>query len=233
MLNIIKPNKEAVANIFKLILSPETEIPISVPSKELNNFRDEDITAACHFKGIYGIVTDELVEFLSYIIGDYSAIEVAAGYGTLGRSLGIPRTDFKAQDRLEVKLHYALGGQPTIDYPGDVIEYDALDAIKKYKPKVVLASWFTAKKDIDGNDMNMYGIDEDDILNNNSIEIYIHIGHESVHKNKAILRHSHDVISAPWLRSRSMSKGVPQIRIWSKKRIDYSKIPMSFSLEHL
>jgi hypothetical protein len=233
MIKAIEINKEEIQKLSNLIVDPQTDIPKSIPSNALSPFSTDDICAFCNRKAVYGIVTDELLDFLRQIIGDRSAIEIAAGYGTLGRELKIPLTDKKIQEFPEVKIMYEMMQQPVISYPKDVEKLDALDAIRKYKPKVVVAQWFTARKDVDGKDLSVYGINEDDILNNEHVETYIHIGHSSVHANKAILRHPHIVITAPWLKSRATSKGVPQICIWTRKHIDLKTIESTFIINYV
>lgn len=91
----------------------------------------------CHKIGIYQIITTELIQFLGLLIGEDKTIEVACGYSTIGRSLCIPFSDLRMQDRWDVKQFYANGGQPTINYPDDVQKWDAVDFTIKHKPDIV------------------------------------------------------------------------------------------------
>ncbi len=185
-------------DLNKLLLKDGKLIP--VPYKELTKFSQEKISVFCHKHAFYQIPTTELIDFLRNEIGELKAIEIGAGNGSIGRSLGIPLTDNRVQERPKVKLYYDTMGQPTVTYPSDIIKLGGNVAVERMKPDVVIASWVTGK-DIG----NHYGIQETKIVR--AVKKYIHIGNELTHAAKLILtRFDYKIIQEDWLVSRSMEK---------------------------
>jgi hypothetical protein len=173
-----------------------------------------DLRIFCHKHARYLIVTKELVEYLKTVIGGRSAIEIGAGSGDLGFHLGIHMTDNYCQTWPDVVSFYQSTQQPTVNYGSDVERLDAVDAVKKYKPKVVVGAWVTQWIDPDlppESPGSIYGIKEDEILD--LVDTYIVIGAEGIHKEKKILKYPHKVIDAPFVRSRRTDN---KIWIWNK-----------------
>lgn len=168
----------------------------------------------CHKHARYGIPTVELINYIQSLIDGRSAIEIGAGNGDLGYHLRIPMTDSKIQDEPEVREYYKSVDQPTIDYPKDVEKLEALEAIQKYKPQVVVGSWLTTFSPcvVDYNS-SPYGIEEDQILN--LVETYILIANLNVHGDKPILKEPHEEVVAPWIMSRSMNSENNRLFIWN------------------
>ncbi len=180
----------------------------------------DEVRAFCHFQGRYGLPTVEVVEYLKDIIDGRTAIEIGSGHGDLGFHLGIPMTDSKIQSKPDIQKEYEKMKQPIIKYPEDVEELEARAAVKKYKPKVVVASWvtnkFKAKSDVKG---FTYGVDEEQIIN--AVETYILVGNLEVHGHKAIMNRRHIQIAQPWIISRSIAPQMNRIFIWNnEKRIN-------------
>jgi hypothetical protein len=94
-------------------------------------------------EGLYSFPTEELCEFLRARIAGRTAIEVGAGHGSLAEALSIPATDNRQQEEEGMKAHYEEIGQPTVRYGDNVEKLDALAAVTKYKPQVVIACWVT------------------------------------------------------------------------------------------
>lgn len=163
----------------------------------------------------YQIPTRELVDFLREKIGTRTAIEIGAGMGDLGQHLAIHMTDSAHQvERPEVLSYYRLLGQaPTIP-PACVERIDALAAIDKYRPQVVVGAWITQKFREGDTHGNEYGPDEEEIVRN--CEMYIHIGNEGVHGDKRIRKMKHQTLRFPWLVSRSADQSRNVIYIWEK-----------------
>jgi hypothetical protein len=162
-------------------------------------------------QALYGLPTNELVEFIKTRIGGRTAIEIGSGNGCLGRALGIHRTDNKMQQWPDIIKRYKEGGQKTVFYPNDVKKLDYKKAIIKFKPQVIVASWVTQ------NDLNVYGMDEDWILD--SCDMYIHVGHSDVHSRKKINKRPHQVFTCDdvdFLYSRSFKEKKEIIQIWGK-----------------
>lgn len=187
-----------------------------LPAAFYDKFPPEELRLFCHFFARYGLPTVELVEFLKTYIGDRSAIEIGAGCGDLGRALNIPMTDNYCQDWPEVKAHYQICGQPIIQYGKDVERLDALDAVKKYKPDVVIGQWVTHW--IDPNlpfppgGGNIYGIKENLLLNSKCQ--YIMIGNRRVHGMKPIRSLPHDELQLPFIKSRANYPEDNVIYVW-------------------
>ena len=189
----------------------------NLPYELLNRFSQEQISLFCHTHAIYQLPTQELIHFIQKHIEGESAIEIGSGNGCMGRSLGIRMTDNKMQELPEVRGYYQMMGQPVIKYGEDVEHIDAISAVKKYQPKVVVASWVTHKFKEGMNVGNALGIEEE-LLFENGVEKYIHIGNEKTHMYKPILeifpvrKFKHKTII-----SRSMARDQNIIYIFTKK----------------
>lgn len=189
-----------------------------VPANILAEIPQQHLTLFGHKHGFYCFPTVELAEWLK-IPGLENTIEIGAGHGALARYLGIPATDSKLMQNPEVALLYRLMGQPVTTYPDDVIKLDAVEAIKKYKPKTVIGCWVTHKyiEEEAAREGNMYGVDEQWVLKN--VDRYIIIGNEKVHGQKKILELSHKTYKFPWLYSRSVEPTKNIIYVWEKVSI--------------
>lgn len=171
----------------------------------------------CHKYARYGISTTELIDYIKNIIADRSCIEIGAGAGDLGFHLGVKMTDSKQQEDSVVRKAYEAMKQPIIKYPKDVEKIDALDAVKKYKPQVVVASWITPYskyKTTFGS--NPYGIKEKEILD--IVETFIIVGNLDQHHDKPIRYFHHDVILEPWIVSRAKDQSKNCIFLWDSRK---------------
>lgn len=189
-----------------------------LPLVPANYFDDLDfipLRLFCHFKARYLLPTQELVDFLkTELIGSRSAIEIGSGSGDLAQHLEIPATDNYCQTFPDVKRFYETIRQPTITYGQNVERIEALEAIDKYKPDVVIGAWVTQW--IDKHEPpppsggSIHGIKEDELLK--KVNKYIVIGAEETHGGKEILKYPHRKIAAPFVRSRRDDN---YIWIWS------------------
>ena len=189
---------------------------IPVPFNELNKFPQEMISLFCHKHALYQIPTTELIDFIkAEIKGD--AIEIGSGNGCIGRSLGILMTDNKMQLRPDVKAIYDIQGQPTITYGDDVEELDAISAVKKYKPTTVVACWVTHLWKEGMTQGNMLGIEEE-LLFENGVKQYIHVGNSSIHSFKPILdKYPVNKFKFPEIVSRTMKRDLNEIYIFTNR----------------
>lgn len=189
----------------KLLKVVEASFYSKIPQQHLSLF--------CHKYGLYCLPTIELAQWLKEQIDD-TTIEIGSGNGALARYLGVPATDSKFMELPEIKMYYYALGQPTTKYADDVVKLDAVAAIKKYKPKTVFGCWVTHKfrQDEQERGGNMYGIDEDWVLQN--VNKYIVIGNEQTHGKKRILRHTHKELKFHWLYSRSLEYSKNVIYVW-------------------
>lgn len=189
-------------------------------ANELKSYPENALRIFCHRQGRYGLPTIELIDYIKKLIGDRNAIEIGCGHGDLGYHLGIPITDSHIQSDPQVKLFYMMGGQPVIEYPNDVEKLEALEAIKKYKPQVVVGSWITRwvdknKQYAPGCHGSIFGVKEHELLR--MVDTYIMVGNLEVHKGKPIFNRPHKEIEAEWIVSRAQYPEKNRIFIWSKK----------------
>ena len=170
----------------------------------------------CVRHGIYGFPTTELVEFLRERIEGRSAIEIGSGNGVLAEALGIPATDNRQQEDPAIRAHYDLIQQPVVQYGEHIEKLDAAQAIAKYKPEVVVASWVTHRFDPTRLDAggSETGVDETALLR--SCDTYLFVGNEQVHARKAIWALPHTKLTPPWLFSRAMNGSSDLAAIWAQ-----------------
>lgn len=184
---------------------------------ELAAIPNELLRRWCGENARYGLVTQELVSWLRGVIGGRHAIEIGAGMGDLGRALGIPMTDSARQTDFEMRLYYMMIGRTVTDPPPDVERIDASQAVAKYKPQVVIASWVTqlalAEDEVQA---FVYGVDEEALLE--VVDTYIHIGNIAVHGKKRILSRPHKVYAFPWLYSSALRPELNRIWVWHRRR---------------
>lgn len=173
-------------------------------------FSAEAIRLFMHFKAIYCLPTQELIDFLKDQVGDKSAIEIGCGLGIIGKALNIPATDNLLQSRPEIKLLYSLTGQPTIKYPKHVIKFDGVEAVKHYKPQVAIGAFITHKWN--GKSGNQWAIEEPKILP--LVEKYIHVGDEEIHKEKPLMKMPFTKYTPQWLLARGKNAF---IGVWENK----------------
>lgn len=179
---------------------------------------NEALRLWCHQHARYGLPTRELYEWLLAEINGRFAIEVGSGSGDLAYHLGIIGTDNYQQTFPDVKALYDATEQPTIRYGQMVERLSAEEAIRKYNPQVVIASWVTQW--IDPNlpyppeGGNMYGIKEDEIIKSGIT--YILIGNETVHGTKKIMRLPHETFNLPFVYSRSARPDLDRIWVWNR-----------------
>jgi hypothetical protein len=196
-----------------------------VPSTTFQGIPHDDIRVWCHKHAIYGLVTTELVDWLKDRIGQRSAIEIGSGNGCLGRALDIPHTDSYIQADPAIQALYAMQGQPTVTYGKSVEKLEAIDAVRKYRPQVVVGMWVTqyvAPEDplpVGGG--SIYGIKEREILRSPGLEEYIVVGSHSVHGTKDILLNpptgwSCKLFKPPGLRSRAADPMGNTIYVFTK-----------------
>jgi hypothetical protein len=155
------------------------------PSEKIKAFDENMLRYFCMQKGIYALPTEELVSDLQRISSRVKMIELAAGTGLLGSSVGISMYDNKMQEWPAIKAEYQRLKQPTITYGAGVIQKDGLQAVRDELPDVVVSSWMTSKYIPMSNEGNPYGVDELTMMDH--IWMYIHIGNESVHSSKMSL----------------------------------------------
>jgi len=84
-------------------------------------------------KGIYCFYSGRLIRELARMIGERSALEIAAGDGTLSRFLTAEGVRIVATDD--------YSWSKSIDFPEAVVRQDARQAVRTRRPEVVICSW--------------------------------------------------------------------------------------------
>lgn len=168
--------------------------------------------------GLYSFPTVELVHRLHEIIDGRSAIEVGAGHGVLAEALGILATDSHQQAMPKYRTLYEAMQQPIVPYGPNVEKLDAVAAIRKHKPRVVIGCWVTHRYDprrpfAGGNEV---GLDEEWILDH--CETYVVVGNTKVHEHKAIWKRPHVIEHPPYVFSRAANGSPDFIAVWKGAR---------------
>lgn len=173
----------------------------------------------CSRQGVYSLPTTELIAWLKDFVGGRRAMEIGSGSGAICRALRIRGTDNFMQDRPDISAIYQGTGQATVKYSPQVERIAAYDAVRKFKPQVVIAAWVThlynpAEHWREG---NQWGVDERDIIEN--CEAYVFVGNRHTHRNKPIWDLPHTVIEPDWLYSRAMTDAADFIAVWERAKL--------------
>jgi hypothetical protein len=112
-----------------------------LPAAELTALDRAELRLFCQEEAVYQLPTVELIAQLRDRIGDRTALEIGAGRGDIGRHLGIRLTDSHMQAEPQYRKLYEAAGAHAIRYPKDIEKLNYKQAIKKYKPAVVVACW--------------------------------------------------------------------------------------------
>ncbi len=210
-------NKKDIKDISGDLLDENKKLKL-FPSSYWRDLNWQNFRAFCHEHGRYCIPTIEMIDFLRAIIKNRKTIEIGAGNGDLGHHLNIHMTDSKLQDRPEVKLEYLMMGQPTIEYPEEVEDMEAIIAVLSHKPQVVIGSWVTSfgNPTVEKYGCNLYGVNESVMLDAPHLETYILIGNIDQHGNKPIMKMPHDEYFFDWHVSRAKKQENNRIWVWNR-----------------
>ena len=184
-----------------------------IPAADVTRYGADKVRLFLHKYALYTMPTTELIDHLAGIIAGRTAIEIGAGMGVIGRSLKIPLTDNKMQEWPEVKAQYQMMGQPTIQYPCDVEKLDALAAVKKYRPQVVIGSYITHLWKPGMSHGNQYGVDTLKLIK--SVDEYYMIGNLQTHVHDPAMKFLYDVERHDFLHTRGR-KDTSVIFHWKK-----------------
>ncbi|EMD0638896.1 hypothetical protein VPZ60_004312 [Salmonella enterica] len=142
-----------------------------------------------HKHGVYSFPTLEAVQFIRDAIAgrEHQTIEIGAGMGQWSKALGIRATDSYLQRRPDIMKRYLDAGQPIAKYGPHVRRYEAMQAVREFRPTVVVAAWVTQRFRSDRFCIrgNVDGVDELRLLQ--YVDEYILIGNTGSHADKMIL----------------------------------------------
>ena len=193
-----------------------------VKAEELAKFDQKQICFFCHTTGLYQLPTVELMDFLAkeILFSPYqNPIEIGAGAGHIGRSLGIKMCDNYNMLNPEIKEHYEKAGIPITDYGKDVERLDAIEGVKKYRSEVILGCYVSGKNaSMYGMSISdMAGLDEKAILDLSFVQKYVVVGNEETHKNKLIFKQfPFKKLKFDWIYGRAFDKSKNAIWIYEK-----------------
>lgn len=171
-----------------------------------------------HETGTYVLPTQELINYLAREIEGMRTIEIGAGNGVVGRTLGIPITDSCLQrDNKAVNQYYRACGQPTIDYPKDIIKAEAMEAVRRFKPEAVIGCYITHKWRNDTQSGNDWGIDFERLLPR--VKKLILVGNLVTHKDNPLMQLPHLEESFHGLITRAgIDEPTNKVFIWENDR---------------
>ncbi len=101
-----------------------------------------------------------------------------------------------------------------IDYPDYVEEIDAIEAVRKYKPDTVLASYLVDKRHVDPEYNITLGLDGEELLKH--CKRYIHIGNLEIHGSDPLLKRPHKELKLDGLITIKQDSETDRIFIWGR-----------------
>lgn len=186
-----------------------------MPAEAYNEYAQEMLVAWCVRRAFYLVPTLELVQWLrEEVIRGQRAIEICAGGNNLGRFLNIPRTDsylhVRNLEMMAVNLYYR---QAPVIPPADVVELEAMAAISRYKPEVVIGSWVVNYDPNDGSTGGgRHGVREHEVLR--QVETYCMVGSTRVHGQKPICALPHEEHALSFLVTRGFDPACDRVFVW-------------------
>lgn len=224
----LQANPAALIKILSEVLVVEPEAPYlkALPAKHYLSYKRDDLRVFCLKLARYGIPTQELISYLNDLFIPYrdpenpnSILEIGAGNGDFSYHLKIKGTDSAVQATPEMALYYQTLGQQPIVPPSTIERIDGVEAVRKYRPRVVFASWVTqkfdsAKGDVEGQAQAFVdGVDEEEIFAL-GIKKYVLVGNLDQHSRKRIMKYPHRELSFPWLVSRAANQCNNRMWVW-------------------
>ncbi len=220
---VVDPDRVDIDRVLELTNKLCTETSVGkiinpLPYSEIQNDTSDTLNIVMQMLGLYTFPTHELLNWLHDEIDDdpdfepHSAIEICGGTGWIGRSLGIPTTDSRLQERADVRQAYLSNGAMPIDYPSDVEALDAISAIRKYHPEFVIASYCTHLYGTGSlKSGSSFGVDTRWVRSH--CKRFYHIGNDDIHSRDPIMKMSHKRLSFDWLVTRGISSHA-RIYVW-------------------
>ena len=222
----ISPDRVDFGRMTELtrMITEDTELGMMIrqlPYAEIAGDTPDTLNMVMQALGLYTFPTQELVDWLHSEIDDdpelepHTAIEICCGTGWLGRSLGIPITDSRLQEREDIRQSYLAQGAMPITYPFDVEPLDALSAIRKYEPEYVIASYCTHLYGTGSlKSGNAFGVDTRWVRSH--CRRFYHIGNDDIHFRDPIMKMPHRRLQFPWLVTRGNSAHA-RVYVWENK----------------
>ena len=223
---VINPDRVDFTRMTELtrMMTEDTELGMMIrplPYAEIAGDTPDTLNMVMQALGLYTFPTQELVDWLHSEIDDdlelepHTAIEICGGTGWLGRSLGIPITDSRLQERPDIRQSYIAQMAVPISYPDDVEPLDALSAICKYEPEYVIASYCTHLYGTGSlKSGNAFGVDTRWVRSH--CRRFYHIGNDDIHFRDPIMKMPHRRLQFPWLVTRGNAAHA-RVYVWENK----------------
>jgi hypothetical protein len=188
-------------------------LPIITSARDYLSLGNNNLSLFMMATSTYVLPTEELIDTLDTIIGvDSNAIEICCGNGVIGRELNMPITDSKIQQKdPEIRRRYIESGNMPVNYPDDVEELEALEAVEKYKPDTVLVCYGTHLWKPGMTTGFIYGVDYEKLWK--KTKRIILVGSDAIHHENPLMKIKHKEISKWGLMSRNKQT---KIYIWEK-----------------
>ena len=219
----LPPNGEAIRldwhelkDIDAKLLDPTGRMQLH-PASFYQTFKPDTLRGWANLRSRYTLPTTELVEWLREQIAGRTALEVCAGNGDLGHHLGIRMTDsYQQTTDLPTLAYFKQWGIAPTRPPADVERFDAETAVRRFKPKVVIASYATQKYDprnpFDGG--NLLGVRHEYLIDR--CNTFILIGNDKIHGRYKCMARPHTERFFSWLVTRSKEQGFNRIWVWGQ-----------------
>ena len=223
---VIDPDRIDLSRAMELtqMLTEDTDLGTIIyplPYAEIENDTEATLNMVMQSLGLYTFPTVELTDWLHTEIDDdpelepHAAIEICSGTGWIGRTLGIPTTDSRMQERDDIRKLYLSQGAMPIQYPKDIEALDAVAAIRKYEPEYVIASYCTHLYGTGGKKSgNSLGVDTRWVRSH--CRRFYHIGNDHIHSRDPLMKMPHRRLTFDWLVTRGDSSKA-RIYVWENK----------------
>ncbi|SEW20953.1 hypothetical protein SAMN05428988_3153 [Chitinophaga sp. YR573] len=186
----------------------------------LRSFRFLELRLWARENGVYQFITTEMIDWLRTYFDGRKGLEICAGKGTIGRTLGIISTDSRLLQTNHGIVKSAMqqfNEQPT-NPPDDVLTFESNAAVNHFKPQVVVGAFvsqlYKPGENWDKIPSSAFGTDEE--LLYKKVSTYIMFGNINVHKHKRLFKKQHREYFFPWLFTRCEDQSKNRVWVWTK-----------------
>lgn len=219
----MKQFSSLIGSMNDQLLFQQPSLPRPLPCARYRKWGTPALKAWCYINKLYGLPTLELLEWLSFRLRGYppgDILEIGAGRSNIGSCISVRQTDQYTYDIPEARGFYdSMNQKPPRPEP-EVEKLEALEAVEKYKPRVVIASWVSQW--LDPEDPNprghgsIFGVKKDELLKQPSVELYIQVSNTLVHGAESVSR-SASIVRPGGLASRG-EPGKDAIFVWAPQK---------------
>lgn len=167
-------------------------------------------------RGRYQFPTLELVQWLRERVAGRPSIEIGAGYGDIGRNVGLTLTDSHFQTSEEMRRLYGVMHTKPITPPSDVMKREGLAAAMRYRPAVCLACWVTQRYQPGDEETQtgscVGGVDFEALLP--YVGELVFVGNAETHRSMRLRSLPHEEFDFPWIVSRAHDQSLNRIWVW-------------------